>query len=364
MVEYEEYIMDCGKEMENYWDNIMGDTSIVLKFLTVTITWFTCNDPKSFLLVTLILSQFSYGCQQLMQFMTQINRLNNDFNTLHDIVKEAKINEEPEKMYLSQAKELKVSYIDIPLGDTYRLTLDPKFDTFVIKPTTNILIIGPSGYGKSSLLKGLFGLFEQAKVGLNVGEGKNYYHSVVDYFQEIKEKMPSSKVTIRDYFRKEKDNEVIKKYLLKAWTEDEYNRIFQSIRNSNKSKDQAVIDISAIHDYDLPINEKLSGGQKSRLIFWSRGYIADLWNRGYITDSWSRGYITDKLLKEIIVLDEPLPDVDHVNYNDNIQRFFKEYENKVKIMVAHPCECKEKILFPMFDMIIQVGKDGVIRRMK
>jgi ABC-type lipoprotein export system ATPase subunit len=158
--------------------------------------------------------------------------------------------------------------------------------------------------------------------------------------------MPSSKVTIRDYFRKEKDNEVIKKYLLKGWSEDEHNRIFQSIRNSNKSKDQAVIDIPAIHDYDLPINEKLSGGQKSRLILWNRGYI------------------TDKLLKEIIVLDEPCPDVDHVNYNDNIQRFFEEYENKVKIMVAHPCECKEKILFPMFDMIIQVGMDGVIRRIK
>jgi ABC-type lipoprotein export system ATPase subunit len=356
MIEYEHCINDCGKELETNWDNIMNETNVVLTLLSIVVIYFGTTDTKSFLLISAVMGRFSLGCQSLMQYMTQYNRFQNDFETLTDIFKNAPPTPEPEKMYLSTVKQIGINYVDIPLGDNYRLTLDPNFGEFSIKANTNIIIIGPSGCGKSSFIKGFFGLLEKAKVGLTIGEGKNFYHTVADYFQEIKEKMPSSKVTIRDYFRKEKDDNLIKSYLLKSWTQEEYDRIFEAIRESNKkkSKDHISIDMEPLSNdfdvlfdiYDLLLNEKLSGGQKSRLILWNRGYIVD------------------KLAKEIVVLDEPCPDVDHLGYKDNISRFFEEYSNKAKIMVAHPCECKEKFLFPMFDIIIEIGNDGVIRRRK
>ena len=353
MVEYEYNINKCNKDIDSYWDDIMSETNINLVLLSVIVIWFTTNDIKNFLLISSIMHRFTNGCENLMRFMTQYNRYKNDFETLYELFKDAPPTPKPKEIYISEI-EIDIQNIDILLSDSYRLKLDDNFGEFKITQKTNIIIIGPSGSGKSSLIKGIFGLLDKANVILSIGEGKNFYHTVSDYFQEIKEKMPSSKVTIRDYFRKEQNDEVIKKYLLQGWTNDEYNRIFQAIRNSNKKKDHVIIDMEYISDFDLPlpndfdnlINEKLSGGQKSRLILWTRGYFAD------------------KLNKEIIILDEPCPDVDHIGYKENIIRFFKSYKNKAKIMVAHPCECKEKFLFPMFDIIIDIGNDGIIRKRK
>ena len=134
--------------------------------------------------------------------------------------------------------------------------------------------------------------------------------------------MPSSKVSIRDYFKGEKDNDKITQYLLYAWSADELDRIKTSILNSNNNENS----IKDTHIYDLSMNERLSGGQKSRLILWTRGYIVET------------------LQKEIIVLDEPCPDVDFDNYIDNITRFYNKYNYCTIIMIAHLCECKRKAI--------------------
>jgi len=360
MVNHECVIADCGKDIEEFWDKIQTDTVLFIEYICIAITWFTMNDITNFLLISFALKQFSSAIQNLMIFMTQFNRLKNDYDTVNDMFKETVIEEEPEKLYLQDVQTITINQVDIPLSDTYGLKLDTSISDLKIQPGTHTLIMGPSGHGKSSFIKGLFGLFEKAKVALNIGMGKNFYHTVADYFQEIKEKMPSSKVTIRDYFKGNPDNEIIKMYLDKAWTEDEQIRIFQAMRNSNKSKKDVaivveskdvvidivskdvVIDVDSkdiIHDYDLPINEVLSGGQKSRILLWLQAYHD----------------------KEIIVLDEPCPDVDHETYEDHVKRFFHENHNKSILMVAHPCECKKKFLFPLFKQLVKV-EDGLIKR--
>lgn len=342
MINYEHNIANYNKDIEIYWNTIMNDSMIMLEYMNISILYFVCNDIKTLLLISLILRQFRSGCQSLMSFMTQYNRYSNDYETMNDIMKDVIINTEPEKKYLSRVNSIIIEHVDIPLGDNYRLAFDPCLKNLEIKQGTKMLIMGPSGFGKSSFIKGLFGLLEKANVKLNEGKGSNYYHTVVDYFQEIKEKMPSSKVSLRDYFRKEPNNDIIKKYLQYGWSTDEHNRILQSIHESNENKHDSSI-FSNSHNYDLPINEKLSGGQKSRLIFWQRGYICDTLN------------------KEIIILDEPMPDVDNESYVDNIQRFFKMYNDKTIIMVAHPCECKKKILYPLMNIKLSI-KNGMIHQ--
>lgn len=82
----------------------------------------------------------------------------------------------------------------------------------VIGPGMKMLWYGPTGHGKSTLRKALFGLID-SKIQFSWGKPKNFYHLVADYFQEIKEKTPSSKTSIRDFFKGEESNSVIEEYL-------------------------------------------------------------------------------------------------------------------------------------------------------
>jgi len=76
----------------------------------------------------------------------------------------------------------------------------------------------------------------------------------------------------------------------------------------------------------MEISEKISGGQKSRLILTLRGYETDIKNKG------------------IIVLDEPCPDVDHDTYIEVMNTFFNHYNKCTIIMIGHLCMCKKASL--------------------
>jgi len=335
MIDHENNITKFLQEMDIMWSIIINDVVLFLSVINIIVIYYSSFDVKTFLLVSMMLSKFDSSCRQVIQFKTIFNRINNEYNSFIDMINESTIKEEPVKKYLRSAKNLKIKSVNIPLGDNFTVKFSKQIKHILIKNESKILITGPSGCGKSSFVKALFGLLDKATVKLTHGSGQNYYHAVADYFQEIKEKMPSSSVSIRDYFRKEQDDDIIKKYLLFGWTNDELDRIFQSIKLSNMN-DQ---DINIL---DMKINEKLSGGQKSRLIFWQRAYI------------------TDKYNKDIIVLDEPMPDVDHDSYKDNIIRFFERYHNKMIIMIAHPCECKKEFLYPMMTDKLVINNKGMI----
>ena len=96
--------------------------------------------------------------------------------------------------------------------------------------------------------------------------------------------------------------------------------------------------------HDMLINEKLSGGQKSRLILWTRGYNVD------------------QNHKEIIILDEPCPDVDFDGYVDNLKRFYKKYQHCAILLIGHLCDCKRKSLEINFNLELWI-EDGIIKKL-
>ena len=122
--------------------------------------------------------------------------------------------------------------------------------------------------------------------------------------------------------------------------------IIYSIKNYKKEKEPTetdlLITIDSIHEYDLLINEQLSGGQKSRLILWTRGYNVD------------------QNQKDIIILDEPCPDVDFDGYIDNLKRFYKKYDHCAIFLIGHLCECKRKSLGIKFDTELWI-ENGLIK---
>jgi ABC-type multidrug transport system fused ATPase/permease subunit len=344
MINLKKIISSNDEVNELNWLKIMGFTNFNAELISIIICYFTMNNTSDFILISMNMTQLSRSIQKLTSFTTQYNKYNNDWETMEEFWKNTKEKEEPYKLYLSKIPNNKFEITDvlIKLGN-YNLKLDPNFKDFNICKNSKILLEGPSGHGKSSFIKSLFGLFDNCLIKLNIGEGKNYHHLVADYFQEIKEKMPSSKVSIRDYFKGEKDNDKITQYLLYAWSSDELDRITTSIGNSNNNENN----IKNTHIYDLSINERLSGGQKSRLILWTRGYIVET------------------LQKEIIVLDEPCPDVDFDNYIDNITRFYNKYNYCTIIMIAHLCECKRKAINAdkLFNLELWI-ENGIISKRK
>jgi ABC-type Mn2+/Zn2+ transport system ATPase subunit len=197
--------------------------------------------------------------------------------------------------------------------------------------------------GKSTILKAIFGLLNNAKVEMlsSTGEqvqGNSLYRTVADYYQEIKERMPTSLITLRNFFKNESDNEVIQQYLLYAWGEKEHDRIIASIKSKNHDVEDSV------HSYDMPIREVLSGGQKSRMILQRIAYNVDQNNL------------------EIIILDEPINDVDFDKYIQQLNAFFTRYSDKIIFMVGHLCNCKRTALDIKFNIEIYVNNGLISRR--
>jgi ABC-type Mn2+/Zn2+ transport system ATPase subunit len=326
--------------IENKWHMLAGITSSSNHFLAMGICYATSDNVIDFMLIFITMGQLTNTISQLTGFLAQYNRIRNDFDNMDDFWKDCLFEDEPEKLPFRNNRivnfHVKQGKID--------LKLDSDFGEWVMWPGMKMLLSGPTGHGKTTLKKALFGLIE-SDMKFEYGKPKNFYHTVADYFQEIKEKTPSSKTSLRDYFKEEESNEVIEEYLRLAWGK-KYNDIVSSIgKNESDNVDEndefAVIKMHKNHPFDKPLNEILSGGEKSRLILWTRGYEVD------------------KKGKTIIVLDEPCPDVDHDTYLDTLNTFFDKYRKCMIIMIGHLCDCKRKGLNIKWDMEIKVENNIV-----
>jgi ABC-type dipeptide/oligopeptide/nickel transport system ATPase subunit len=351
MIGMHQTIFTNDNMIEMAWSKVSGITNFLSQLSSAIIIWICCKNYSDFMLFAYVLIQFSSSIIQANHFITQFNRLKNDFENFVDFWKGSEEINEPKKLYIESQSQIQIKSVDIKRND-YSIHLNPIFRDFSIRQGMKILIEGPSGHGKSSFVKSLFGLVSGSKVDLSFGEGKNYYHQVSDYFQEIKGVMPITKVSIQDIFKGETNFVKIREYLINAWGDEEHQRICDSLLSSSTSDsdDESTELIKTrtyitVHPYQVEIKGKLSGGQISRMILWQRGFDAD-------TNS-----------KSIIILDEPIPDVDFSNYIDNLQRFYTKYQHKLIIMIGHLCECKRIALNAdqFFDMELWI-ENGLINR--
>ena len=345
-----EFIINIKKislntQMENNiaWNKLLSMNDSIIGLISSILIYIASNDIITFMLIMISMNKLSSAINGLSNFMTMYQRVNSDFTIFKDFwLLDLDFEKDFVKLSIYD-HSLEIESIDIERGD-YHIINDLKLGKINFHPGIKVLIQGPSGHGKSTFLKGMFGLIKSS-INFSNGSGIQYYHSVSDYFQEIKERMPSSKVSLRNYFKEEENNEVIKYYLLQAWGQKEYERIIDSIKSKKEldtnSESDLLITIDQIHEYDLLINEKLSGGQKSRLILWTRGYNVDQNN------------------KEIIILDEPCPDVDFDGYIDNLKRFYQKYNHCAIFLIGHLCDCKRKSLGIKFDLELWI-EDGII----
>jgi ABC-type multidrug transport system fused ATPase/permease subunit len=183
-----------------------------------------------------------------------------------------------------------------------------------------INLSGASGAGKSTFLKMLFGRLPGASIQ-EVADPASIENHVEEYYQNISSIMPANDSSILDYFKIEGHScnlELITELLQNVWLAD-YSRI-----------------IGYLGSFDEPIRERLSGGEKSRLILAAIAY-------------W-----TITLKQSFIVLDEPMLDVDFATYVKILQWFFKLFHDKTIVYIAHLDPYKKRLLGIQWDRKLKV----------
>jgi len=141
---------------------------------------------------------------------------------------------------------------------------------------------------------------------------------MADMYQNIREKMPSSQITVRNWFKDEPNDSKIKESLELCFRENELKNLYAALCGNGIKK--------TLNPFDSNIKEILSGGQKSRLCLTTRLYEIISSN------------------KEFLILDEPEQGSDAKMIEWVLNNIFYRFKNKRIIMITHMCQCRIKEL--------------------
>lgn len=203
-----------------------------------------------------------------------------------------------------------------------------------------LLVQGASGSGKTTFLKGVFGMCEDAKVTLsNDRFPNNYLASIALMYQSIKENIKIPNLTLRDLFNGSTNCELIEQVLEHACVGNWVDRLKSKVKNSTsdylididnieqKNGDYVSIHIKyekKSHDAWLDINlgeiGTLSGGEKTRLILAMQLYDVIVKN------------------KSILILDEPEQGSDPPIAYKLLKNVTKFYSDKAMIVIISHLE--------------------------
>ena len=322
----------------NIWDYIKAklrssEPQIELKF----------DNIQSFMLLSMVLAQFTHAISQLMHFHTQYTHMKNDYTTFAEFWDDAEFIQPATKLALPT--NLAITDVDIHNGD-FRVRLAKQYD-ISLASGQKIVIKGKTGAGKSTFFNGILGKING--ISLTSGTPENYYHHVADMFQTIREKMPSSKITLRNYFKDDSNDELIRRCLAITFEESELKCFLESLQKRSMKDTTNPTE----NPLDVYLNEEISGGQKTRMCLATRCYELFKFN------------------KTILIMDEPEQGCDPEIACRVISRIFHEFRDKTIIMATHLCDCQLARLEVVWNFcaILESGiiyraemKDGSLRQ--
>jgi ABC-type transport system involved in cytochrome bd biosynthesis fused ATPase/permease subunit len=290
-----------------FWTNITNGGGILVSILLRPDL-----KPSTILLVIFTLKSFSGSLGECMNFMNRYSELDGTFNSF---TKEfnAFINDQQDDVVKAEFPEV----INIPVQTFNRHQFNVHVaEHITIKQGDRVLITGPSAAGKTTFIDALTGMF----VGMTLGDmvdPRSIHHHFIKFFQNIKEKVLTSKTTIRNLFNDEKDDETINKFLHIVDMDEWARKLTLSEKPKHEYPDWSIMDFMtnwliklpymshlvsfyekwfkpkpktnddieigntnvepvgpsiAPNSLDIEINERHSGGQKTRLILATRLY--------------------------------------------------------------------------------------------
>jgi len=348
-----EFIIDNDRcAIQNKWQYITLVTNIS-NVLPLIIFVISPPNPVSFLITNRLFMNCVSALNGVTQFFNCYQRYSTDWDDLQNIFDGKELNKEKPDS-IDVAESIYIEDININLNN-----FNVKGDKFSVNQGDKILIRGKSGHGKSTFVNGFLGKIDGVRFDKN--KPVNYYHQVVEFYQDIKEKTPSGKITVRQLFDDEQDDGKIEECLKLAksyeWIKNldkkkvdkgkEYNGIGKILSKSwsmIRRKDVVIdkVDEQFInnHIFDRHINNKHSGGQKSRLIIAIMIYRLRYGNPD----------------AKILVLDEPEQGSDAETAYDMLGNILDEFSGITIIVVSHLELLAEKY---DWNILLEV-KDGYV----
>lgn len=282
MLNLDEKLVNNAIHNNKQWEKISLVTVLSNNIGIFLFGMFYSSTPVKLLLMLNTLQQFKNAVTNLMNFLNWFSNMEMEFNSYQNFWKELVFSSDPNKLNLPSSLEItKVNIIQ----DNFEVKFHYTVDNLVINQSDKILIKGKSGHGKTTFINALMGKIKGVTLSENLPE--NYYHHFVEFYQVIKEKMPSSAITVRQLFNNDQDDEFIKYCCEICKVYDFVSKLTPSKKKDNNDDEAVIIDIDVPNVLDIDIDERISGGQKTRLALATRIH---------------------RLLKEdknILILDEP-----------------------------------------------------------
>ncbi|ATZ80684.1 hypothetical protein BMW23_0638 [Bodo saltans virus] len=204
---------------------------------------FQIAPTQEVLLYYLFIDKLSMSITSLGQFNNQFSRLHNDYDALLKFFEECTYQQKKQDLILPHT--MQITHANIKKNDFELILQHP----FAITQGNLILIQGKTGGGKTSFLEALTGKIRGLSLDMNYPE--NYYHEFSDFAQNSVSKLKWSKITLRQLFSDEQNDDHIEHFMTLTMPE------FAEIK-SRLSKNIMV------NTFDAPLESMFSGGQEVR----------------------------------------------------------------------------------------------------
>jgi len=306
MIEEKTKLADIYTNVDITMDKIMAIAGFTNKFGLIFVCFKSNITAIQFLLITNVLLEFNSMLTNSLHFVTNFQRQNMEYTSYIETWKNVTYRPKPiQKPFLPV---FTITDVNIPRSE-WILHFDT-ISSLEIRSDSKILITGPSGGGKSTFLNGFSGNIP----GLNFKNGNPHEHIdyIVTFYQSIKENFPTSRITVRQLFEDEQNDQLIKRCCEIACVFDWVSEL--TVKNTAETS----IDMDKNSVYDCDINERISGGQKSRLALATRIYK-----------------MFKDTKRQVFILDEPEQGSDAQLAYKLIKNVLETFSDKIVIIVSH-----------------------------
>lgn len=279
------------------WSKLYNSVNYTNAICSVILCYCMYDDIVKMPMILLTFKTFCQSSSEAINFGTDLEYFNSKYESLLKFFEGKVISPLAPQFPLPNVLVVTNVYVE-------RKNFTLRFDNIMkFKVGGRYLLVGKSGHGKTTLVNGLMGKI--AGVTTETLTPENYTRSFIEMPQNIKEHLPTSKITVRQLFQDEADSELILRCARICCVDDKVLTL-----NENNYKYSCL---------DTQIKERISGGEKTRLAIATRIYCL----------------IKEGNEKSALILDEPEQGSDPVVAYQIIENILKEFPFTRIIVVSH-----------------------------
>lgn len=287
---------ECNNKKNIQWEKVSCMQCFPNKLVYVIIPFLI--EPELIVPIYIVFKNLNSSISSIMGFMNQYKTFENQLQSLEDFFKDKTYTIKPPQIPLP----LQFSFF----GSVANVFTIPENNSLDIKQGDHIRIEGPSGIGKTTLIKWIMGFIGEIKYSTNAIP-MSYNSYFIWMRQEIREHTPVN-TSIRQLINNDEINDSL---IIKCLTIVGLLNWFNENIKGNINK---------------KIEGQISGGEKTRLCI---------------------ALILIKLIYEkgkVLILDEPEQGINPEFASKLLETIFNEFPDVTIIIITHLCDCQTESL--------------------